>query len=606
MAMNRRDFLKLAVRSSAVVAGSVLLPDFSFGYSAKAHTSLTELAIKLIRQSAHHSDFDHGELVAQIIKGLVEEDIPVTNCVKHYYNSDRPEGQRGLIFPEGFDKNELIQTPEQLKPLENLLATSIVNDGRWDALKRTEFLLQQALDYYRAGQLLEAYYTLGRACHPLEDAGTAEHPSLVNHAIIKIVTKDGTALDENLLRKLGPQLRPEHLDFSGCTYQIGSSYEKQCENIDLEKLLQGRKLEIIEGANPKELFDRLANESLHSEAITPLLLKHFWLGPTGNGTYINAQFEPEETETIYRHLAPKTIGSVAGLLRLWEKEVGQSKARQKQCLQRPAAFFMGPYFTPTDQNWSTSVYVLNKEGLFSLTGSVELACEPVFSEGDSFFYSLVQNGKSKICRYDLESGNIETVLSAEDGSSLIDLRLRKNFLAYIRRNKARTAIDLEVLDLSTKTVKPLTINGDFTTNNRLSCDGFIEDHLYSFVNKATVRYTYNLLTGEINPVYGVEKNLLFVGIIHENDSAVGDVFEKLEARGQRGNISDVFSNGQKCYALSYKEYRGRVWLELARMENQNETSQLLFSVEIDPDPSKKFKNRPSRYYSNVEIFGVRE
>ncbi len=255
-------------------------------------------------------DLRQSELLFSLVQGAIDEDNITARegmrFIQHFYNPERGEDEDGLRI-------------------------RFFNNGSKDALTRAKNLWQQAIDTYRENNKKEAYHTLGRVMHLLEDMGVPEHVYLINHGprLVKVACKDHEGhtklhdVVEGTLERLLSRINVEtDIDWDRCvTIDSGSSYEDYCNRTPLNDVASDYRAggsEFLEN-----LFRGMARATLDSPRIQDVLRRNYRVGETGNGRYVRADnmVSEEDCKELAEFLVPRVLAIGVSLLKQWDNSV---------------------------------------------------------------------------------------------------------------------------------------------------------------------------------------------------------------------------------------------------------------------------------------------
>ena len=150
----------------------------AFAYEAETHAYLTAQAIDIYDQYNLNNPIKE-DLRPYLLDGSRRED-DAPRYMNHFYD---PVYNRGLDDPEwggGFSSKEWAQSDSKqtasiYKPIQ--FVASILDTSKQEKIKDMDvnFTWQQAIRYYRAGEIEKAMFALGRVIHLVEDAGVPDH-----------------------------------------------------------------------------------------------------------------------------------------------------------------------------------------------------------------------------------------------------------------------------------------------------------------------------------------------------------------------------------------------------------------------------------------------
>jgi len=162
----------------ALIGFVLLLPNKAFAYGVETHAYLTDEIVNFYNQNYGNNSIS-GELKSYIIDGSRRED-DAPRWLNHFYD---PVNNRGLNDPEwgkGFSSKEWAQSDSKqttyaYRPIKYV--ASILDASEQEAIDRMDlnFTWQQAIRYYRDGEIEKAMFTLGHVLHLIEDASVPDH-----------------------------------------------------------------------------------------------------------------------------------------------------------------------------------------------------------------------------------------------------------------------------------------------------------------------------------------------------------------------------------------------------------------------------------------------
>lgn len=205
-----------------------------------------------------------------------------------------------------------------------------------DLFSRAQRLYQQAIQLRNSGREREAYYTLGRVAHLVQDLGNPEHVLFVNHGprFETVMCEEGTSNDPRFDRQseVFRALESQQIGGDGCSViYSGSPLEKRGRERLLQQILQHNP----PSGPPRvrsfgELLRWQANDSANpSDPQHRELLQRNYRFPTetSNGSYIRGetpQVSNEDCDAILARTARRTVDAGTGLLELFDGERGSS------------------------------------------------------------------------------------------------------------------------------------------------------------------------------------------------------------------------------------------------------------------------------------------
>lgn len=290
----------------------------------------------LFPSSTVSQELTQNNLFLALANGSVIEDAYIAKdrffrFVEHFYNPDRPAGKRGL---------KILEHAARANPALSFFS----NDGSKDALSRAERLWDESLSFHRDGKLPEAYTTLGRVLHLLEDAATPEHVYLVDHGVYmrQVACSDsGGAVkfydtESDVFKHIANTIKSEDIDWGQCVVvDKGSPYEKWCRENALEATLGERRREGASLKSLEDAFQRIASLSLHpDERIRTLFSKLYAIGAEGNGWYAS-EGTPEEWRALASSVVPPLIQYGAEVVELFRKTACGVGGGEELDLSRP-------------------------------------------------------------------------------------------------------------------------------------------------------------------------------------------------------------------------------------------------------------------------------
>ena len=314
-ACNRRQFLRAAWAGGALI---VLNPLEALAFHTEAkqlpgkpkpqepitHPNLTRRIAELYKlhfpETETARDLQTPELLEALIQGSIDEDYPLTNTLQHSWNPSRP------TYDDAWQP----------------FGPGIGNDGSKDALPRAQTLFEEARKQYLAGEKKQAYHTLGRVIHLLEDMGSPAHVYLVPHfRLQRLACDNGIFTGEGIERLLSEgKIGKVNWDLSEC-FDVGDDYETICAGIEMERAIDGERSHkaIIGGPYPlSDLFGLTAKACLDPwQEGNNEVRKLYKQTRSGNGGYTDSRATEEEICSMARAIVPSVIWSGTITLRLW-------------------------------------------------------------------------------------------------------------------------------------------------------------------------------------------------------------------------------------------------------------------------------------------------
>ncbi len=175
--MENRKSLKLFIFISVFISTLGISPS-ALAYGVETHTYLTDQVIDF-----YNKNYPNGPIKDDIRPYIVdgarrEDDTP--RWMNHFYD---PVNNRGLDDPEwgrgfsskGWAQSDSEQTTYAYKPISYIASILTASEqGNVNGMD-LNFTWQQAIRYYRDGDVEKAMFTLGHVIHLIEDASVPDH-----------------------------------------------------------------------------------------------------------------------------------------------------------------------------------------------------------------------------------------------------------------------------------------------------------------------------------------------------------------------------------------------------------------------------------------------
>src|SRR3989338_2240959 len=162
----------------ALIGFVLLLPNKAFAYGVETHAYLTDEIVNFYNQNYGNNSIS-GELKSYIIDGSRRED-DAPRWLNHFYDQVNNRGLNDPEWGKGFSSKEWAQSDSKqttyaYRPIKYV--ASILDASEQEAIDRMDlnFTWQQAIRYYRDGEIEKAMFTLGHVLHLIEDASVPDH-----------------------------------------------------------------------------------------------------------------------------------------------------------------------------------------------------------------------------------------------------------------------------------------------------------------------------------------------------------------------------------------------------------------------------------------------